>query len=115
MIEKESSIKEKRYIKGTCANCQEQVVSPEATSGPPVAVGHNLIALLAIMREQMGVSYRKLERKLQTLMKIKSTNKKATVLVNRIKRHKNELLRFVKHKEVEYPIIIELSVQYGRL
>lgn len=259
---------EKRYIKGTCANCQEQVVSPEATSGPPVIVGHNLIALLTIMREQMGVSYRKLstfssealqipltpsgalgiitrvsqkikpvykgievslraqsvlhgdetgwrmdgerwymwcfcnrdivyfhpdqsratkvpkgivgadyegvmhadfygaynifkniqrclvhflrklkeelevtpeeeallklkkgmksiierggeiknlpdttgkkleirklERKLQTLMKIKSTNKSATILVNRIKRHKNELLRFVKHKEVEY-------------
>ena len=45
---------------------------------------------------------RKLERKLETLMKIKSTNKSATVLVNRIKRHKNELLRFVKHKDVEY-------------
>ena len=45
---------------------------------------------------------RKLERKLETLMKIKSTNKSATVLVNRIERHKNELLRFVKHKDVEY-------------
>ena len=45
---------------------------------------------------------RKLERKLQALMKIKSTNKEATVLVNRIKRHKNELLCFVKHKEAEY-------------
>ncbi len=45
---------------------------------------------------------RKLERKLQALMKIKSTNKEATVLVNRIKRHKNELLQFVKHKEAEY-------------
>ena len=45
---------------------------------------------------------KKLERKLQTLMKIKSTNKEATVLVNRIKRHKAELLQFVKHKEAEY-------------
>jgi hypothetical protein len=45
---------------------------------------------------------KKLERKLQTLMKIKSTNKEATVLVNRIKRHKDELLQFVKHKDVEY-------------
>ena len=51
---------EKRYLIGTCTHCQEQVISPEATSGPPVIVGHNLIALLSIMREQMGVSYRKL-------------------------------------------------------
>ena len=45
---------------------------------------------------------KKLERKLQTLMKIKYTNREATVLVNRIKRHKDELLQFVKHKDVEY-------------
>ena len=44
---------------------------------------------------------RKLERKLETLVKTKYTNKSATLLVNRIKRHKNELLRFVKHKDVE--------------
>ena len=43
-----------------------------------------------------------LERKLQTLMKTKSTNKEETVRVNRIKRHKDELLQFVKQKDVEY-------------
>jgi hypothetical protein len=62
--------------------------------------GEEIKALPETPEKKLGI--RKLERKLQTLMKIKSTNKKATVLVNRIKRHKNELLRFVKHKEVEY-------------
>ncbi len=52
--------------------------------------------------QKKKLEIKKLERKLQTLMKIKSTNKEATVLVNRIKRHKDELLLFAKHSEAEY-------------
>jgi hypothetical protein len=51
---------------------------------------------------EIKLEIKRLERKLQTLMKIESTNKEATLLVNRIKRHKDELLQFVKHKEVGY-------------
>jgi transposase len=77
---------EKRYIKGTCAHCQEQVVLPEATSGPPVTVGHNLIALLAIMREQMGVSYRKLSTFSSEALQIPLTPSGALGIINRVSR-----------------------------
>jgi len=75
---------EKRYIKGTCAHCQEQVVSPEATSGPPVIVGDNLIALLTIMREQMGVSFRKLSTFSQEVLQVPLTPSGALGIINRV-------------------------------
>ncbi len=75
---------EKRYIKGTCAHCQEQVVSPEATSGPPVIVGHNLTALLSIMREQMGVSYRKLSTFSSEVLQVPLTPSGALGIINRV-------------------------------
>jgi hypothetical protein len=75
---------EKRYIKGTCTHCQEQVVSPEATSGPPVTVGHNLIALLSIMREQMGVSYRKLSTFSSEVLQVSLTPSGALGIINRV-------------------------------
>ncbi len=75
---------EKRYIKGTCVHCQEQVVSPDATNGPPVIVGHNLIALLAIMREQMGVSYRKLSTFSSEVLQVPLTPSGALGIINRV-------------------------------
>jgi hypothetical protein len=51
---------EKRYVWGSCCNCHAPVIEPEALSGPPVTIGPNLITLLSIMRQQMGVTYRKL-------------------------------------------------------
>ncbi len=75
---------EKRYITGTCAHCHEQVVSPEATSGPPVIVGHNIIALLSIMREQMGVSYRKLSTFSSEVMQVSLTPSGALGIINRV-------------------------------
>ncbi len=50
----------RKYMKGTCAHCNNFVIAPEAMSGPPVTVGPNLITLFSVMRQQMGVSYRKL-------------------------------------------------------
>ena len=53
---------EKRFLKGTCTHCHELVVSPEATEGPAVIIGDNLITVLSIMRQHMGISLRKLSR-----------------------------------------------------
>ncbi len=75
---------EKRHLIGTCTHCQEQVVSPEATSGPPVIVGHNIIALISIMREQMGVSYRKLSTFSSEVLQIPLTPSGALGIINRV-------------------------------
>jgi transposase len=53
-------IVEKRYLKGSCSCCNHFVIAPGAIEGPPVSIGPNLITLLTIMRERMGVTYRKL-------------------------------------------------------
>lgn len=53
---------EKRYMWGRCVDCHELVIEAEARQGPPVSIGVNLIALLTTMRQQMGVTYRKLSR-----------------------------------------------------
>ncbi len=75
---------ETRYIKGTCAHCQEPVVSPDATRGPPVTVGHELVALLSIMREQMGVSYRKLSTFSSEVLQVPLTPSGALGIINRV-------------------------------
>lgn len=51
---------EKRYLRGRCSCCDRSVIAGEALDGPPVSIGSNLITLLTIMRERMGVTYRKL-------------------------------------------------------
>jgi len=55
-------VTENRYLQGCCDQCGKTVVDPRAQHGPLVSVGPNLIAALTIMRQQMGVSYRKLAR-----------------------------------------------------
>jgi len=75
---------EKRHLIGTCTYCQEQVVSPEATSGPPVIVGHNITALISIMREQMGVSYRKLSTFSSEVLQVSLTPSGALGIINRV-------------------------------
>lgn len=75
---------EKRYMKGICSHCRGQVVSPEATSGPPVIIGDNLIALLAVMREQMGVSFRKLSRFSSESLQISLTPSGSLGILNRV-------------------------------
>ncbi len=55
-------VEEMRYKWGTCNSCNQKVINPEALQGPPVRIGNNLISLLSILRQQAGISYRKLSR-----------------------------------------------------
>lgn len=56
------TVTRRRYQRGTCQHCGASVADPAASQGPPVVVGNNLKATLTIMRQQMGVSLRKLSR-----------------------------------------------------
>ena len=51
-----------RYQKGECQHCQAILVDERATRGPPVIIGNNLTITLALLRQEMGLSYRKLSR-----------------------------------------------------
>jgi len=56
------TVTENRYMQGACARCGEIVIDQRALHGPPVSIGPNLTAILTMMRQQMGASYRKLSR-----------------------------------------------------
>jgi len=49
-----------RYHHGLCTQCHQVVRHPDAVGGPVVVTGPRLAALLGSMRQQLGVSYRKL-------------------------------------------------------
>jgi transposase len=74
---------EKRYMQGTCAHCNQPVVDQEALNGPPVKVGDNLTALLAILRHQMGGTYRKLSQLCTETLQIPLTPSGVLGIINR--------------------------------
>jgi len=55
-------VTQQRYQKGACQHCQTILVDERATQGPPVVIGNNLTITLALLRQEMGLSYRKLSR-----------------------------------------------------
>jgi len=55
-------VTQQRYQKGECQHCQAILVDERATRGPPVIIGNNLTITLALLRHEMGVTYRKLSR-----------------------------------------------------
>jgi hypothetical protein len=55
-------IEEIRYRFGVCSQCSHAVIHPDAFNGPPVKVGDTVISMLTVLRQQMGISYRKLSK-----------------------------------------------------
>ncbi len=56
------TVTEQLYQWASCADCGKLVIAKQATTGPPVTIGANLVTLLTVLRQQMGVSYRKLSQ-----------------------------------------------------
>jgi transposase len=74
---------EKRFMQGICSHCNQTVIDPEALNGPPVKVGDNLTALLAILRHQMGGTYRKLSQLCTETLQIPLTPSGVLGIINR--------------------------------
>ena len=75
---------ETRYLKGKCLSCHQDVIAEEALVGPPVTVGPNLTSLLTILRQQGGVSYRKLSRLSTECFKISLTPSGVLGIISRV-------------------------------
>ena len=78
------TVAERRYVLGRCAKCGKSIFPQQATNGPPVVVGKNLVALLTIMRQQMGVSYRKLSKLCTETLKIPLSPSGVLGIINRV-------------------------------
>lgn len=78
------TVVEKRYMQGTCVHCNQPVVDPAALNGPPVKVGNNLIALITVLRHQMGGTYRKLSRLCTETLQIPLTPSGVLGIINRV-------------------------------
>jgi len=77
-------VTENRYMHGACARCGEMVINQCALHGPPVSIGPNLTAVLTMMRQQMGVSYRKLSRFSREACQIPLTPSGVMGIINRV-------------------------------
>lgn len=75
---------ERRYQWGTCSCCKQPVVHSEALNGPQVIIGKNLAAWLAVMRQQMGATYRKLSRHCTEVLGVSLTPSGVFGIVNRV-------------------------------
>ena len=78
------TVTEQLYQWASCAHCAKPVISKQATTGPPVTIGPNLVALLTVLRQQMGVSYRKLSRLCTETLQILLSAPAVMGIINRV-------------------------------
>ncbi len=77
---------ENRYIKGSCVNCKSAVIASAATTGPPVSIGNNVKSIVTVMREQMGVSLRKLSQFVSETLQISLSQSGVLGVLNKVSR-----------------------------
>ena len=56
------TVTEQLYQWASCRECGKSLIAKPATTGLPVTIGPNLVTWLTVLRQQMGVSYRKLSQ-----------------------------------------------------
>lgn len=96
---------ETRYLKGQCLCCHQKVVAEKATSGPPVNIGPNLISLLTVLRQQGGVSYRKLSRLCTECFKISLKPSGVLGIISRVSRRLEPFYKGIEASLFTQPVI----------
>ena len=74
---------EQLYQWASCTHCGKPVIAKQATTGPPVTIGPNLVTLLTVLRQQMGVSYRKLSQLCSETLQIQLSAPAVMGIINR--------------------------------
>ena len=77
------TVTEKLYQWASCTNCGKTLIDKQATAGPPVTIGPNLVTWLTLLRQQMGVSYRKLSQLCTETMQIPLSAPAVLGIINR--------------------------------
>ncbi len=96
---------ETRYLKGQCLCCHQKVVADKATSGPPVNIGPNLISLLTVLRQQGGISYRKLSRLSTEFFKIPLKPSGVLGIISRVSRRLEPFYKGIEASLFTQPVI----------
>lgn len=78
------TVTEQLYQWASCTHCAKPVVAKQATTGPAVTIGPNLVALLTVLRQQMGASYRKLSRFCSETLQIPLSAPAVMGIINRV-------------------------------
>lgn len=77
------TVTEQLYQRASCTHCGKPVIAKPATTGPPVTIGPNLVTLLTMLRQQMGVSYRKLSQLCTETLQIQLSAPAVMGIINR--------------------------------
>ncbi len=77
------TVTEQLYQWASCTDCGKPLIAKQATTGPPVTIGANLVTLLTLLRQQMGVSYRKLSQLCTETLQIPLSAPAVMAIINR--------------------------------
>jgi transposase len=77
------TVTEQLYQWASCTHCGKPVIAKQATPGPAVTIGPNLVTLLTVLRQLMGVSYRKLSQLCSETLQIQLSAPAVMGIINR--------------------------------
>ena len=98
-------VEEIKYRWGICADCSQKIIDQEAFNGPPVKIGDNLISMLTVMRQQMGISYRKLSRLSTEMLKIPLTPSGVLGITNRVSQKLEPIYKGIEASLQNMPVL----------
>jgi hypothetical protein len=98
-------VTEQLYRWGNCRHCCKSVIAKQATTGPPVTIGANLVALLTVLRQQMGVSYRKLSRLCTETLQIPLSAPAAMGIINRVSQKLEPIYKAIEASLRTQPVL----------
>jgi hypothetical protein len=98
-------VTEQLYQWGSCRHCCKPVIAKQATTGPPVTIGPNLVALLTVLRQQMGVTYRKLSRLCTETLQIPLSAPAAMGIINRVSQKLEPIYKAIEASLRTQPVL----------
>ena len=98
-------IEEIKYRWGHCKQCSHKFINQKAYEGPPVKIGDSLISTLAIMRQQMGISYRKLSKLSTDFCNIPLTPSGVLGIINRVSQKLEPIYNGIEASLRQMPVL----------
>jgi hypothetical protein len=99
------TVTEKLYQWASCTHCGKPVIAKQATTGPPVTIGPNLVTLLTVLRQQMGASYRKLSRFCTETLQIPLSAPAVMGIINRVSQKLEPIYKGIEASLPRQPVL----------
>lgn len=99
------TVTEQLYQWASCTHCAKPLIAKQATTGPPVTIGPNLVTLLTVLRQQMGASYRKLSRFCTETLQIPLSASAVMGIINRVSQKMEPIYKGIEASLPTQPVL----------